>query len=271
MYVTGKHLPAEGLGTATNWTVVQAYYAVYLVAKATAIAQGKTGPLDSHPLIQRFFIDFWVEGDRRDLAPWSTVFGFEGPRNMPTNVDLGNALHAWSSARREECWVRLAKAWETTRADSLNDALKAVRTKKARDRQKAWNDTNAARVERQKKPLRRPPAAAATLNSEEKAIIDRSVRPAGLLDYLYRLRIRSNYEDSAMWSEGPASAEESLGVHWNLATITSATLLVHEVLLRRIVGASTFDGLTNEWLQKNGVLLDPREGLRLRAEVLRYG
>lgn len=72
-----------------------------------------------------------------------------------------------------------------------------------------------------------------------------------------------------MWSEGPIGVEESLGVHWNLTTITSATLLAHEVLLRRIVGNDDFDGIADDWLQKNQGLLGPLEGLGLRAQVLR--
>jgi hypothetical protein len=80
-------------------------------------------------------------------------------------------------------------------------------------------------------PKREPRFPLPHLTSEEKLTLDTTTRPYTLLDYLYRLRIRTNYVDSAMFTDGPEDPSESVSVRVALLNIVSTSLHVTERLL----------------------------------------
>jgi len=47
-------------------------------------------------------------------------------------------------------------------------------------------------------------AALSRLTDQEKGQLVTKVRPHSMMDYLYRLRIKTNYLDSAMFTDGPS-------------------------------------------------------------------
>ena len=92
-----------------------------------------------------------------------------------------------------------------------------------------------------------------------------------LIDYLYRLRLRSNYEDATMFTDGPDSPAESWMVYDHLCRITSTTLLVHELHVGRVIGRATLTSLVDEWLNSAAVNA-PNLGLAARRDILlRFG
>jgi hypothetical protein len=93
------------------------------------------------------------------------------------------------------------------------------------------------------------------------------MRPTTLLDYLYRLRVRSNYEDCTMFIEGPEDPSESREVHRHIQRITSATLLVHELHIRQLIGRDRLARLVDGWL-KDPVIDAPSIGLQSRRDIL---
>jgi hypothetical protein len=75
-----------------------------------------------------------------------------------------------------------------------------------------------------------------TAAERDKAV--RSVGTVTYLDYQYRLRIRSNYEDSTMFTDGWENDTQSTLVRSSISYLTSACLLVSEMLIKDLVGRS---------------------------------
>ncbi len=69
----------------------------------------------------------------------------------------------------------------------------------------------------------------------EKEDVHRRLRPFGLIDYLYRLRLRSNYEDSAMFIDGPEDEGPSEQVRSDLCLLAGSTSLVCEMYIMHIM------------------------------------
>lgn len=116
---------------------------------------------------------------------------------------------------------------------------------------KDWLAAERKRLELGRKPRRQPGFPRPRLTADEKRRIDRNLPATTLMDYLWRLRRRSNYEDATMFTEGPEDSDESRDVHANLRLLTSSTLLVNELLVRRLVGADAFDRIVERWLQNS--------------------
>ena len=87
------------------------------------------------------------------------------------------------------------------------------------------------------------------------------------MDYLFRLRTRTTYVDSTMFTDGPENDTVSEQVHEDLALITSTTLLVHELHIGRIVGKKAFMSLVDDWLQAHMPKGMP-VGLATRRDIL---
>ena len=72
-----------------------------------------------------------------------------------------------------------------------------------------------------------------------------------LMDYLYRLRIRSNYEDSAMFTDGPEEEGQSGQVREDLLLLSGSVALLAELFLTRLIGNNTIQQWANNWLERN--------------------
>lgn len=68
-----------------------------------------------------------------------------------------------------------------------------------------------------------------------------AMRPTTLFDLLYRLRIRSNYQEGDAFLTGPLSASDAADFHNALCTIVGATMLTVEIFLAHHVGATTLE------------------------------
>ena len=77
------------------------------------------------------------------------------------------------------------------------------------------------------------------------------MRPFTFMNYLYRLRLKTNYEDSNMFTDGPDDERASRYVRNALCCIASGTLLLYELIIRSLVGADTFDGWVDAWILHN--------------------
>jgi hypothetical protein len=91
-------------------------------------------------------------------------------------------------------------------------------------------------------------------------------RPTTLMDHLFRLRIRANYEDALMFTEGPGSDEDASAWSRNLVALTSATLLVHELRLVHVLGANLLIPAVDDWLRRHRSSVP--EGLAQRRDLL---
>lgn len=100
----------------------------------------------------------------------------------------------------------------------------------------------------------------------EKQQIDSKVRSYTLLDYLYRLRIKTNYEDAGMFIDGPTDTMSSGQVHSDLTTIASCTQLVHELHIAAMVGKQRLLQWADAWLGPHA--RGQELGLALRRDLI---
>ena len=261
---TGQFATDEILGLANNWAVVQTYYAIYHAMQGLIVAKGNPRPT-SHPSTQRQCADFWL-AKKVGLPPWSMSHGTSGCQNAPTGVQI-KKVKPWKACDDESCWDLVSMAFRTTREDALKAGIKNARKERQSDVRKAWAKVEAVRLSQGKKARAEPKHPLPQLSPTDKQAIDEKLRPASIMDYLYRLRIRSQYVDTAMFTEGPETYVESGSVHMALCHITSATLLVHELMIGKLIGTQSLTAALNEWEKSAGAVVT-KTGVRTRRPLI---
>jgi hypothetical protein len=178
-------------------------------------------------------------------------------------------VHPWSSCGTENCWDLAASALRSTRKNAVEEQLTRHRQGKVRDRKMSWKAEEQLRISAGKNPRKEPRwPRQSNLSTDETSAAEKGVRPFIWLDYLYRLRIKANYEDARMFTEGPETEHESGIVLRDLVELASATLLAHELRISRLIGAPVLLAEVDEWLRRNsppGIT----HGLAMRRELLR--
>jgi hypothetical protein len=244
----------ELIGVSNTWVTVQVYYALYHGTQALLAAHGHKRP-ESHPKTQRMFLDLWVTTPR-ELEPWSLGFGGSGVLNGPAGRVLDPLIHSWTGCNQHNCWDLAAKALRTTRDEAVGVAVAKMRDAKHRERRRQFQK------DRKGGPIPRP---LITPGEKQKVLAD--VRPYSLLDFLFRLRIRSNYDESAIFIEGPENSAQSRLLREDLVYLASASMLLTEVHVEQVAGADTVRMWADTWLEKNHPPGRPM-GLKRRREFL---
>jgi hypothetical protein len=234
----------EIVGVSNNWNVIQGYYALYHATQAVLVARGYPRP-DSHPKTQRMFFDNLWGALPEDFAPWSLSVGPTG--HQPISIQINPTIqHLWASVTLRDCSTIACKALQTTRGDALAKSTLRAREDKRKGRRKEWE-------KRTKRPAPRDRVfPLPLLTADEKAQVNAATRPHTLLDYLYRLRIRANYEDSAMFTEGPEDGTESELVRGSVLGLVATSLYVAErTLCTAPDGKRTLDDWARRWCRAN--------------------
>jgi hypothetical protein len=238
----------EIVRVSNNWNVVQAYYALYHATQALIVARGLQRP-ESHPKTQKMFLDFWGRLPV-EFAPWSLSVGGDG--HHPDTFKFDTHLHAWTTVDSNTCWSIACKALQTTRTDYICERIKLARENKRKANHKAWLEKKAERAARHLKKDIEPRFRLPLLTIEEKKQVDYQTRNYSLIDYLFRLRIRSNYIDSAMFTEGPEHESESSSVRVSLLKIVCTSLLASELILCTSPhGKQSLVEWASRWIEKN--------------------
>lgn len=219
---------------ANNRAVVQAYYVVYHATQALAVGKGFPRP-DSHPKTQNQYVSFWIKRPL-DLSPWTLGADDTGWANCPPTRSIDSSIHGWSGCSPATQLSLAAKAFRTTRDDAVDDAVNRLRDRLRTDRRKKWEAEESARLAAGKKARAEPKWRRPQLSAAERSTASGKVPPHGLIHYLYRLRIKTNYVDSAMFTDGPTDESSSALVQWDLRYIAGSTLLVHELHIAQLVG-----------------------------------
>jgi hypothetical protein len=241
--VTAASIPDDEFARlANNWVVVQAYYAAYHATQALSQAKGWPRP-EAHSPTQKTFGTLW-SGLAIPLVPWGLAANDNGWTGVPAEVQIERNIHPWVRCDANTCWSIAAKALRTTRDDAVTEAYGKRREEKGRDRRRAWRDAENVRIAEGRRPRREPRVTRPALDTVEKRRVAARVRAHTLIDYLYRLRIKTNYQDSAMFTDGPEDAESSRDVRDCLRWLASSTIFINELAIGRIVGGA--------WLRKRG-------------------
>jgi hypothetical protein len=263
---------ADLLRLALAWGAVQTYYACYGAAQAVLVAEGKPRS-EQHNTTQNQVVDLWAHRGF-SLAPWSLAVTEPGARmacpagflNGPSRpLDL--SLHPWAIMERGQEWDRAAKALYTTREDRVTEAMRQARDSKKKERVRVWKREEALRLAAGRRARKAADAALPRLTSIEKASVRSRVRPFTMLDYLYRLRVKANYIDDELFSQGPDSDLEAEAFATRMQDIVAATLLVHELRLGKLLGPKWVLSRADTWLDRNAAT-SAAHGLSARRKLL---
>jgi hypothetical protein len=249
----------EVVRIANTWTVVQTYYVAYHATQALWIAKGNPRPT-AHPTTQSHYADLWTKRSLY-LPPLTVGFDHNGARNVAAGVSIDSKVHPWSACTTATCWSLVVKALETTREDDVAERRKKKRKQKQADKRKAWRSAERNRVASGAAPRVEPPFPLPRLTPAEKTSIDQG-RPFGLIDYLYRLRIKANYVDAGIFVDGPTDTSSSSQLARNLSTISSVLLLGHEHRVSQLVGAGVLGRWMDGFIAANSI--PSRAGIALR-------
>ena len=261
MLITRKLIrEGEFIRLSNNWNCIQAYYIFYYSTQALAVAKGHPKP-DSHPKTQNIFCTLW--GRAVILPPWTFSCPCEGFLNVPPGIHVDTSIHPWTNCDENSAWSLAGKALYTTRREKLLKKEREKRTRKRSTRMKAWREIEKQRIIKGKDPRENPNFRLPHLNHEEKQKIDTDLRPFTIMDYLYRLRIKTNYEDSDMFTDGPTNESDSIKVRDYFCRLASSTIFLHELTICNLVGRNRFENWVRTWIEQN-MLQDIQIGLKSR-------
>ena len=245
------------------WAVVQTYYVHYHAIHALLAALGRDQP-STHAKTQAAFASTWA-GRAHHVPPCSFGWGFDGAMNAPSGIRVDTSVHPWSNADEQTCYSLAAKALRTTRDEALRIRKGSRRVQKQRTLRREWERDEEERLAAGKRPRKPRSFPLPTLGRIEHKEIDRRMRVFSLMDYLYRLRVKSNYLDSTMFTEGPEQEDESLGLLQDLKDLAGNVLLVHELNVREAVSQDVFLKMIDEWIAPRG---GPQLGVAERRSIL---
>ncbi len=253
------------ISISNNWTAVQAYYASYQASQALYVARGNQ-PVTRHDQGQNVFVDQWVTHNR-DFGAWSLGADPRNCCNLPSHASLITSTSNLSEPHSATCWTHVYRALRTTRDDLLADRLTDARARKVKDKRREFATEQEARRLAKKRLLKPKTFSAAKLTQSETATVDTKLGTVGFLHYLYRLRTRSNYEDSQMFVDGPNTLDASRTVNDDLRLVVAYTLLLHELHISVVIGAAKLAAMADAWLASAGAPSDPI-GLATRRAYL---
>jgi hypothetical protein len=239
----------ETIRLSNNWSAIQTYYVMYHCAQALHVAQGHPRP-GNHPKTQNAFHNQWANRSGF-LHPWTFGYGPVGATNLPNDVKVDLSIHSWSSCEGPNIWSLYAKALMTTRRDEVREKDRSVRESKKNDLRRSWEREEASRIAQGKRTRKQPIFPLPLLTTDDKNKNNASIRAFTLIDYIYRLRIKTNYEDSNMFIDGPEDSYQSALVRSAFHSISSGTLFLYENAIKAIVGKPRLTEWAARWAEKN--------------------
>lgn len=258
---------------ANSWGCVQTYYVGYSATQALVVASGHPRPA-SHPKTQEQAIALWTKR-QHGVAPFSFAATSGSGSSLGKDPsaylhgpgrDVDLAVHPWSGST-SNCWDTAAIALRTTRHEAVDKSFQKARQEKVKQKRKDWNAAEATRIANGRAKRESPVFKTAQLSKSEKLTSENSVRPYGYLDYLYRLRIKANYEQAEMFTEGPDDANVSKLVAMSMVRIATATMIAHETRIAQILGKNAMIDLATRWVEKNSP--PGNVGIGFRLPILR--
>jgi len=253
----------ELIRLSNNWSCIQTYYIFYYCTQSLVVAKWNQRP-ESHPKTQNIFYDLW--GSRSFcMPPWTFVCSSNGFLNIPEDIDVDASIHVWSVCDYENKWNLAGKALMTSRREVFKEKQQKARESKRSEIRREWKREERVRIANGRRPRRIPSFRLPRLTAEEKQRIDSRLRPFTLMDYLYRLRIKTNYVDSDMFTDGPEFENGSKNVRSFFNRIASGTLFLHELAICNLVGRTRFQSWVSDWIEQN-VPVEMQNGLVARRD-----
>jgi hypothetical protein len=239
----------ETIRLSNNWSAIQTYYVMYHCVQALHVAQGHPRP-ETHSRTQNAFHNQWANRPGF-IHPWTYGYGPSGFINLPNDVNVDLSIHAWSSCEGHNIWSLYTKALMTTRRYEVLEKNLSLRGNKKKALRRSWEQEEAVRISNGKRPRKQPVFPLPLLTTDHKREIDASIRAFTLIDYIYRLRIKTNYEDSNMFIDGPEDSDQSALIRSAFYIIASGTLFLYETAIKAIVGRPCLTEWAVRWAERN--------------------
>lgn len=255
----------EFMRLSNSWGVVQAYYCGYHVTQALIVAKGGKRPT-AHPQTQRQYANLWVDRPL-EFAPWTFGVSHSGWKNLPSGVQIDSTVHPWTTCDSDNCWSLGAKVLRSTREEAVKRARETKRDEGQRDRKRAWQQDEAARLAQGKRPRAPKVFPRPQLSPNERQACDQGVRTYTVLDYLYRLRVGANYDDAGIFVDGPDNDYDSYLLHKRVNFLASGLALLSELRIRELVGPTQFYRWADDFIA-NSIPTSYSVGIKERRSLL---
>lgn len=210
---------ADLITFANHWAVVQAYYAVFEALNAVVLTGGSANPPTTHGTMLRWAAYHLGTAASPFPPPWTCrVTGAPG-------YAFGGFPSGWT--RRQVSNIANVTVFDCF--DRIAQALKTTRDHQIEAKRPSWiSGLRTARGQ----PRRTLP---------RRVLEDRAaaMAPTTLFDLLYRLRIRSNYQEADAFLRGALGSADAEAFHRALCDVVATTLLVVEIQLAHQVGAES--------------------------------
>lgn len=225
------------------WAPVHAYYAVHGAARAWLTAQGQT--TTSHAATLKA-IGSEVQGRHLYPEPWDVSCTgcchngshiFQNVASQSAIADPGLLLQAPSL---DTFWPRYLKMLETTRKQVL---------------EQRYNDWKQQQGKKR-------------ITMAQKQQVATGVPPTTLFDFLWRLRVRSNYQDvESVLMTNVADAWHQ-DFHDSIRLVAHLSSLVFETLLAARIGRQAYGDAIDSFMKYRGQSPEPVQFLRKRRAWL---
>lgn len=222
-----------------HWSPVQSYYSIYLSLRALIVAKNMNARGDHATTLQIISSNF-IQGEKIIPFPWdvlldcSNFYGIKGKSIISSINPLENPFYFRNNLNKLQ--------------DSICLFIKTTRERIIKVKCQEWKESN---------PLKNKPRK--RLAPGIKNLISKSTRPTSIFDCLYRLRIRSNYQDADIFILG-SSVPETRYYFQALCNITDKTLFVLEKYLCDCLGKKTMDAIVGEYLKSDTLGINQKLG-----------
>lgn len=202
---------------------VQAYYAVFNAARAFTLVAG--APASTHTSVHK---DFATQRAGRAAGPWAV--SLRGNPDQLESCTLSPQIGLVSSFNTME----RSHAPE----DYVAASLRMTRRWKVELERNEWL----------KKNKKKDGTPYTKLPSGKPAELAIGLRPTTVMDFLYELRRRTNYETTDEYGSD-ASDDDVARFHDGLLYLAHSGLLIYEVMIARYVGLENLREVSNDWQQ----------------------
>jgi len=222
-----------------HWSPVQSYYSIYLSLRALIVAKNMGARGDHSTTLQVVSSNF-IQGEKIIPYPWNIL------------LDCSNYC-----CIREASTVSFINPLENPfyfrkNLNKLQDSvclfIKTTRERIIKEKCQEWKESH---------PLKNRPRK--RLKQGVKKTISKSTRPISIFDCLYRLRIRSNYQDVDIFILG-SSVPETKHYFSAICNITDKTLFVLEKFLFDCLGKTNMNKIIDEYLKSDTLKINPKLG-----------
>lgn len=195
------------------WSMVQTYYATHALLSAYFWSTGRKQIQTHTSSLCTISTDSWSY--KRFPPPWNAMFS-DDPELRPVKINnVSEVIRIRSTVGHSyqiEPWQIFGKFLLTTRKKQVKAAIED------------WKEKNHRKK---------------IFKLEREQVIKRQ-HPITIFDALYRLRLRSNYQDIDSYLFNTFTVEKFIEVHESLLNIIQKTSFLFEMIISKIVGKNEY-------------------------------